>query len=335
MKQSLCAAELFALLNPHIRYTRLQGGEADRRPLTDFCVDSRCAGPGSLFICLCGFFSDGHEYAHAAYHAGCRCFVICHPLRKALPEDAVVYAVEDTRTAQADLAEIFYGYPTRSLRLIGITGTKGKTTTAMMTYTMLRTLGVSVGYIGTDGVRYADHHEPTKNTTPDAPELRRIFRDMTDNGVDTVVMEISSQSVWQKRLLGLRFAIGAFTNLSPDHISPTEHPDFEHYFACKHAFLTDYCTDAVLLNADDAHAQRMAEDVFVPIRYYGSGKQQNGFADGLCPAKDGATPGMAFTYWKDDKAIPVHLPLPGAYNVSNALCALAILGMFFSKLLLL
>ena len=255
--------ELIALLPRHVHCVQLQGIDgADLRPLRSLCVDSRRASTDSLFICLCGFVSDGHEYAAAAYAAGCRCFVICHPLPSPLPDDAYVYQVDDTRDAQAYLAEAFYDFPTSRLTLVGITGTKGKTTTAMISYSLLCRLGVKAGYIGTDGVRYGEHHEPTKNTTPDSPELRRIFRDMVETGVRVVVMEVSSQSVWQKRLVGLRFSVGAFTNLSPDHISPTEHPDFAHYFGCKHTFLTDYCTDAVLINADDPHAMQMAQDVF-------------------------------------------------------------------------
>ena len=326
MRTTYTAQELLALLPRHIRYRQLQGcGHADRRPLRSLCVDSRRAGEDSLFICLCGFMTDGHEYAAAAYAAGCRCFVICHALPTPLPEDAYVYLVDDTREAQAQLAEIFYDYPSKALTLVGITGTKGKTTTAMIAYSLLCRLGVKAGYIGTDGVRYGTHHEQTRNTTPDSPELRRIFRDMADRGVRVVVMEISSQSVWQKRLLGLRFAVGAFTNLSPDHISPTEHPDFEHYFACKHAFLTDYCTGTVLLNADDAHTAAMGEDIFVAVRRFSTGAREDGCADELCPAWSDGTPGMAFTYWENSMGTPVHLPMPGAYNVSNALCALGII----------
>ena len=315
---------LLSALPASLSPLRITGnGRATREPIHTLCADSRLAGACSLFIAIRGARSDGHDYLPAAYAQGCRCFLVEKPPEHPLPSDADVYLVPDTRRAQAHLAAAYYAYPQKKLRLIGITGTKGKTTTALLCYQLLRDMGESVAYIGTDGVRYGNIAEPTRNTTPDSLELHRLFRSMVDNGVRTVIMEISSQSVRQHRIEGLSFTVGAFTNLSPDHISPTEHPDFEDYRDCKRAFLHDHITKGgtLLLNADDLHAAYMAKGSLAHIRTYGIHTSADLRAERLTPTRCNGIPATLFFCDRQE----VLLSMPGEYNVSNALCAIEIL----------
>lgn len=303
------------------------------RSVTMLCYDSRKAHDLSLFFCLTGTQSDGHRYAPAAYRAGARAFVVEHPVE--LPADALQIQVPDTRCALADGAAAFYDHPEREIQLVGITGTKGKTTTAQMAVSVLNRCGIPTGYIGTNGVEFAGMHFPTVNSTPESLVIYHYLRYMLEEGIRVCVMEVSSQALWKHRVRGLTFSVCLFTNLSPDHIGGVEHPSLAHYAACKHSLLTDYGARLVICNADDPVAADMMQGVTARSVFFStSDKPDNAYpqhppvrwrASQISPERRGDRLGVRFTCTRDGHAYaPRFLPLPGPFNVQNALGALAI-----------
>lgn len=297
--------------------------------ITLLAFDSRKTCGGSMFFCLVGKTVDGHDYAPSAYRNGCRVFVTQRELL--LPADACQIVVPDTRGALADIAALHYGHPERHFRLIGITGTKGKTTTALLIRSLLESVGIPTGYIGTNGVLYGRVREGTANTTPESVDIYRYLADMKDAGVTVCVLEISSQALWMGRTRGLAFDSVLFTNLSRDHIGGVEHPDYDHYRDSKRRLFTDYPTEAVMVCTDDPETDYMIHGVTAPIFRFGLQNAEEGEPLSWC-AKDIRTdvylgkPGVSFAVHHDGKATgePWFLPLPGAYNVQNALAALTV-----------
>ena len=296
-------------------------------PVLALRYDSRLATAGTVFFCLVGKISDGHLYAPAAYRGGCRIFVVERVLE--LPRDALQIRVPNTREALADCAATYYEHPERQMRLVGLTGTKGKTTTALLIRALLEGAGVPAGYIGTNGVDYGSYHFQTVNSTPESVEIYRALRDMLDTGVEVCVLEVSSQALWMGRTRGLIFDTVLFSNLSRDHIGGVEHPDFEHYRDSKRRLFTDYPTRAVVINRDDGHAGYMTEGVTVPVLDFGltaCGDKPMWYADSIRSARDGDRLGVSFTVFREGKSLGDEwfLPLPGFFNVQNALATLAV-----------
>ncbi len=230
-------------------------GSADC-PVSDVVYDSRKAEPGTVFLCMRGSTRDSHDFIEEVYGKGCRAFVVERgpeelPLR-ACP-DAVFVRVPDGRKALALLSAARFGYPAEELTLIGITGTKGKTTVSYLIGSMLSACGKRTGVIGTNGVSLDREVFPTKNTTPDSYELNRYFRLLADRGCTHCVMECSSQGFKMDRTYGLCYSIGIFLNLSNDHIGPLEHKDLDEYLYCKSRLLTQ--SERIVLNADDPHSE--------------------------------------------------------------------------------
>ncbi len=302
------------------------------------CYHSAKAVGGTLFFCLVGKSADGHSYAPAAYRAGCRVFVVERMLE--LPEDCVQIRVPNAREALADSAAVFYDHPEKELRLIGLTGTKGKTTTAYLIRALLEGADIPTGYIGTNGVDYAEVHHDTLNSTPESVEIYRYLREMADAGMQACVLEVSSQALWMRRVQGLIFDTTVFTNLSRDHIGGVEHPDMTHYRASKKKLFSDYPARMVVVNADDAASAYMVEDL-------SCGKDQPRLlafstAEGetidapVCPplwcaseaypARRGDAVGVTFTCRRGGRVLdePWFLPLPGIFSVQNALAALTV-----------
>jgi len=316
--------QLLSALPSQLKPIRISGdGCAAARPIRQLCEDSRYTDADALFVAIVGARSDGHDYLAAAYERGCRCFVVQREPSPALPSDADVFLVPDTRRALAHLAAAYYDRPADRLTLVGITGTKGKTTTALLIYRLLEHLGVRAGYIGTEGAWYGENRESTANTTPSPLVLHGILYRMLQSGVQTVIMEISSQSVMQHRIEGLSFHIGAFTNLSPDHVSPTEHPTFEHYRDCKHAFLHEGIAKdgTLLLHISDPHAAYMAKGVSARIVTFGVDTAADLCADRPLQTRLDGTPAIHFGC--DGRSYL--LSMAGEYNICNALCAVGIL----------
>ncbi|MDR0325550.1 MAG: UDP-N-acetylmuramoyl-L-alanyl-D-glutamate--2,6-diaminopimelate ligase [Oscillospiraceae bacterium] len=278
--------------------------------------DSRRAGPGSLFVALTGHAADGHDYVAAAYEKGCRAFLTERKVD--LPPDAVVTVCngESTRAALARVSAEFYGHPSRSMRLIGLTGTKGKTSVSYMLRDILEAAGLRTGLIGTTGAFAAGREWPLVNTTPESLELHRILAEMRDAGVTDIVLEASSWGLFTHRLDGVEFALGVFLNLSPDHIGGAEHPDFEHYANSKR-LLFDRCRLA-LVNIDDPEAARMLGTA-AQSKTFGWSETADYRASSLESVKTGGALGVRFCAGGE----AVTLPMPGRHNATNALAALA------------
>ena len=221
--------------------------------------NSKDVKEGFLFVAIKGFAVDGHKFIEDAIKKGAIAIVIeegCDLKAFKVPEGITVVMTKDTREALAIIASNFYGNPSSKFKLIGVTGTKGKTTTTFMIKEILEKAGKKVGLIGTiatyiNGKRIKD----SDRTTPESLELQQIFKQMVDAGVETVVMEVSSQSLKLHRVTGCEFDIVLFTNFSEDHISPNEHPNMEDYFNSK-LKLFKMCNTGIV-NADDLHGAKI------------------------------------------------------------------------------
>lgn len=290
--------------------------------ISDIIYDSRKAAPGTIFVCLIGAVSDGHSYAGGAYSNGCRAFLVQRKLD--LPSDAIQVIVSDTRAALALASAAFFGYPARSLLIIGVTGTKGKTTVTAMTAALLNAGGINTATIGTTGIVINGVRTPTVNTTPESYELHRAFRKMVESGVSCVVMEVSSQAVYMRRIVGIHFHIGVFTNLSPDHIGGVEHPTFEHYMACK-AELFRQCRYGIF-NADDPHYTDMVKTSRSINSTFGMDGQRDVSARDIKPWRAGNLLGVRFICKTIAGEHEYSLRMPGEFNVYNALAAIAVAG---------
>lgn len=287
--------------------------------IIDIVYDSRKAVEGTFFFCLRGARFDGHQYADKAYENGCRCFAVEEKLN--LPDDAVQVIFTDTRAALAMASANFFEHPTKSLKVIGITGTKGKTSTAHLVKAMMESAGYKCGIIGTVGAYYDDIEIPTVNTTPESYELQKIFRTMLDNGCTACVIEVSSIGLMAHRVDCVDFEVGVFTNLSPDHIGPNEHPDFADYMYWK-SVLFEICKYAVV-NVDDPAYVEMLKNCKCPVTTYGLDKADVMAKDvNLIKAKGFI--GISFDTICDNKLQYTEVALPGYFNVYNALAAISV-----------
>ncbi len=299
------------------------GVDAAGIEISQLCRNSNDAHGGCMFVCIKGSVSDGHDYAKKAYDAGCRVFV-AEQMPNALGDDAFVIISSDTRVALAELSACFFGEPAKQLTMIGVTGTKGKTTTSLLIYNILRENGISAAYIGSNGINYGEKNISTLNTTPESYELHKYMRDMVDAGVTTLVMEVSSQALKMARVHGIKYKVAVFTNLSPDHIGEFEHPDFEDYKKCKRTLFTSYGADCIVYNADDEHAL----SVVGGTRAKKVGFSVEGKAD-LSAAnttyfRSAGNIGVSFECTMENKCFPVALSFPGEFSVYNAMTAIAV-----------
>ncbi len=299
-----------------------EGTDISDISVSDIVYDSRRAAEGHMFVCLVVAVSDGHVYAGAAYDGGCRVFLVERELP--LSPDALQIIVEDTRAALALASAAFFEYPARSLMVIGITGTKGKTTTASITADILNAGGINTAYIGTTGIVINGVRTPTKNTTPESYELHKAFRKMVESGVSAVVMEVSSQAVYMRRVVGIHFHIGVFTNLSPDHIGGAEHPTFEHYMECKAKMFAN-CRYGIF-NSDDTHYPEMVKFARSINTTYGIDRDipHDVGADNIKILKRGNILGTSFTCHTVLGSSEYELRMPGDFNVYNALAAISV-----------
>lgn len=288
---------------------------------------------GSMFVCISGASFDGHDFAAEAVKKGASVIVSEKDLN--LPDDALLIKVGDSRKALALLSSAWFGHPSRELTTIGLTGTKGKSTTCYMIRNILDRAGKKCGIIGTIGIVIGDKTYETHNTTPESFQIQEYMRQMVDAGCDTLVMEVSSQGLKQSRVYGIDFDIAVFTNLSKDHIGGAEHKDFEEYMYCK-SLLFKQCKCAVL-NVDDAHFEDMIKESSAQLEAYGIAFDENDAAldsfkvkekaENLTLTTEGGVMGIKFDYSGHFKG-KAYLSIPGKFNVMNALCAITVCSHF-------
>ena len=222
----------------------------------DIIYDSRKIEKETMFVCMAGAVTDGHRYIPDAVRKGASVIVVeREETAEQIPDGITVLWVKSTRLALALMSAALFDYPAKKLVTIGLTGTKGKTTTTYMIKKVLETAGKKVGLIGTIGTVIGEERIPSPNTTPESYELHRMFAAMVEAGCEYVVMEVSSQGLKMERTAGILFDYGVFTNLSPDHIGPNEHTSFEEYLQCK-SILFRQCKKGII-NADDIHSEEV------------------------------------------------------------------------------
>lgn len=294
------------------------------KEVKDVAYDSRKAGEGIAFVCLKGAFADGHKYAKSAYEKGSRVFVCSDEID--VGEDSVIVKVSDTRAALAKMSCNFFRHPSKELAVIGITGTKGKTTVAHIVKSVLEAGGVMTGIIGTVGARFGDTVLPTVNTTPESYELQKMFRLMADGGCKAVAIEVSSLGLKAHRTDGTEFAIGVFTNLYPDHIGTNEHESFEEYAYWK-TRLFPMCKTAVI-NADDPFSPVVIQACADKVITYGEAEGADYKLLSSEKIKFDGKLGMNFICEAKGGKKQYKISLPGDVNASNALVALAVADIF-------
>jgi UDP-N-acetylmuramoyl-L-alanyl-D-glutamate--2,6-diaminopimelate ligase len=287
-------------------------GDGPAVEIGGLAYDNRAVEPGTLFFCVPGFTRDGHDFAPDAVARGAAALVVARPVDAGVPE----VQVEDVRAAMATAAARFYGDPTAALPVVGVTGTNGKTTTAFLVRALLEAAGRQCGLLGTVTSFVDGEERPTVRTTPEAIDLQRIFREMLDGGDTACAMEISSHALELRRADGIHVAAAVFTNLTQDHLD--FHPTMEDYFQAKRRLLAAPLTATKVVNVDDPYGRRLAEEFPDAVTFaidreadYRAIDVETGFAGTDCQFE---TP---------DGAFAVHVPLPGRFNIANALGAWA------------
>lgn len=300
-----------------LEYTVLQGN--DEIEITELVNDSRKVCPGSVFVCISGAVVDGHEFVEEVAEKGAIAVIVEKEVKA--PDHVTVIKVADTRYALALTSAAFFGYPADELKVIGITGTKGKTTTTYMVKEILEGVGHKVGLIGTIEAIIGDEVIPAKNTTPESFTIHQYFRKMVDAGCDAVVMEVSSQGLMLHRTAGIPFEIGIFTNLGEDHIGPNEHKDFDDYKRCK-GLLFQQCKIGIA-NVDDEHFQDVFQNATCKIETFGFSDQADLRANDTQLVSKPGYLGVAYRV-SGLMNFDVEIDVPGKFSVYNSLTAIAV-----------
>ena len=288
---------------------------------TSIVYDSRKAVPGSAFFCIRGALSDGHKYADSAYEKGARYFFCEEKLD--LPEDAVQVIVEDSRRELAVRSREFFDYPDKKLKIIGITGTKGKTTISNVVHQVFNTAGIKTAVIGTNGMIIDGEKRPTENTTPESYELFAAFADMVKCGTTHCVMEVSSQAYKLGRVFGITFDTAVFTNLSPDHLGPNEHADFDEYMLCK-ACLFENANESIINIDDDFSDVMISHSAGNVVGFSVKNPDSDFYADDIRTWKSESALGVDFMLGCNSGNARIKVPTPGEYSVYNALAVIAV-----------
>lgn len=295
----------------------------------DISYDSRKAKPGDVFICMTGTRVDSHMFIPQVEEAGVRVLVTERPLSellKPVEQATTVIKVEDGRHALALLSAARFGRPAGQMITIGVTGTKGKTTTTHMIKALLEAAGKRVGMIGTNGTVIGGRVTPNLNTTPESYQLHQAFAGMVAAGCEYMIMEVSSQGVKMRRTDGLFFDYGVFTNISPDHIGPDEHADFAEYLYFKSRLLT-MCRQG-LVNRADEHFDSIVKDASCRLYTYcvteeAGGEKADFMAGNIRYVAEDTFVGTEFEV-KGRLEMEVRLGIPGLFNVENALAAVSL-----------
>lgn len=289
---------------------RIIGSDCD---ISRIEYDSRKLTGGELFCCIRGTFKDGHEFAESAVARGAAALLVERELPLSVPQ----IIVKNSRHAMAELAIEFYGHPLDGIPVIGITGTNGKTTTTYMIKAIAEKAGYKVGLIGTIRNLIGDRIIPTDRTTPESVELQRVFRLMRDEGVQLIVMEVSSHALDQDRVHGIEYLIGGFTNLTQDHLD--YHKTFENYFAAKKIMFTR--SKFAVMNADDSHSAELLRGINIPSITYGIRCEK---ADVRAADIEICARNIEFEMLTPNGNKQINVSIPGLFNVFNAMLAASV-----------
>ena len=300
-----------------LEYQVVQG--SDDTEVTTLINDSRKVEKGSVFVCISGAVSDGHRFVPDVTAKGAAAVVVEKGVE--VPEDVTVIRVSDTRYALALMSAAYFGYPAEKLKVIGITGTKGKTTTTYMIKSILDSVGYKVGLIGTIEAVIGEKKIPAANTTPESYTIQEYFAQMVEEGCDCVVMEVSSQGLMLHRTAGIPFEIGIFTNLGKDHIGPNEHKDFEDYKRCK-GLLFKQCKVGIA-NIDDKYFQDVFQGATCRIETFGFSKDADLRAENVQLVSRPGYLGVAY-HVAGLMDFDVEIDIPGTFSVYNSLTAISV-----------
>ena len=280
--------------------------------ITSVEYDSRKVKPGSLFVAVCGYETDGHLYVKNAAENGAAAILAQNKVDVSVP---VIYT-DDTRKGLALAGAAFYGNSADRLKIIGVTGTNGKTTVTYLVKKVLELCGIKAGIIGTNQNIVGDEVLEAGRTTPESLDLHELFKKMEDAGATHVIMEVSSHALALSRTYGINFEVGAFTNLTRDHLD--FHKTFEEYYKAKSKLFSQCRKGAI--NIDDEYGVRMAEDSKAPVMTYGI----TGKADICAENIKLSERGVIFDVNYNGKINEVRLGIPGRFSVYNALTAITI-----------
>jgi UDP-N-acetylmuramoyl-L-alanyl-D-glutamate--2,6-diaminopimelate ligase len=300
-----------------MEYTALQGEV--HIPVTELVYDSRKVVKDSVFVCITGAVTDGHKYINEVTEKGAAAIIVEREME--FPEGVTVIKTADSRMALACMSAAYFGHPARKLTTVGVTGTKGKTTTTYMMKSILENTGKKVGLIGTIETIIGDQVIPADHTTPESYVIQKTFAKMVEAGCDCVVMEASSQGLMLNRLAGFTFDYGIFTNLEPDHIGGAEHKDFEDYLRCK-SKLFKQCKLG-LINIDDEHAEEILEGHTCSVETFGFSEKADVRATNVRLVDRPGYLGIAYKV-EGLMNFDVEMNVPGKFNVYNSLCAIAL-----------
>ena len=288
--------------------------------ISNICYNSSLCNHSTIFVALKGQTLDGHNFVTDAISRGCTVFVLEDNMN--LPDNCTKIIVENTRKTLAKMSANFFGNPSKEIKVIGITGTKGKTTITNYLSSVLNSAGINTGVIGTNGTFYNGTYEKTINTTPESYELQRILRDMLDNGVECVAMEVSSGGLMLDRVLEIDFDVVLFSNISPDHISPLEHPDFEDYLRCKSKLFK--MSKLGVINADDSYLEYVSNQATCQTKTFSIYNDSDIKIINIKYSRSPLNPSTEFTYLLNNKTYECSICCPGEFSVYNALSVISI-----------
>lgn len=302
-------------------YEILQG--SDEIEINHLQNDSRKVGENDVFVCIKGAGFDGHNFIEDVCAKGAIAVIVQEDVKA--PDGVTVIKTENTRLALACMAADYFGNPAEKLITVGITGTKGKTTTTYMVRSVLESVGIKTGLIGTIETIIDDEVIPAKNTTPESFVVQETFAKMVEAGCKCVVMEVSSQGLMLHRVSGFTFDYGIFTNIEPDHIGPNEHKDFDDYLQYK-SMLLKQCKHGIV-NMDADFIDKVLEGHTCDLETYGVNGDYDFNAENInLFTKPGC---LCVSYdLKGKMNFPVEIHVPGTFSVYNSLCAIAICSHF-------
>lgn len=302
-------------------YTVLQGSAETE--VGRLIYDSRKAEKDCVFVCIKGAGFDAHDFVEDVCEKGAAALIVSEDVK--VPDSVTVIRTADTRLALACMSAAYFGNPAEKLVTIGITGTKGKTTTSYMVHSILEKVGIRTGLIGTIETIIGEKCTPAVNTTPESYVLQETMAEMVEAGCKCVVMEVSSQGLMMHRTSGFVFDYGIFTNMEPDHIGPNEHKDMDDYIRCK-SLLFRQCRTGII-NMDADYVKEVLEGHTCEIETFGINGDYDYTADNVSLLVKPGYLGVLYTL-KGKFEMPVEVRVPGFFSVYNSLCAVAICSHF-------